>query len=204
MGVVHSLLRCLVYVTTRSVVLLYHFLLLRFRPFHTMCARLEAATAQHTTHTQPPAPEAVTRGAGDGSDGHIRLLTHNLWCHYPMSILKPCAGALPGWDFTRRLRRFGEHVRSHGGYDVVCVQEVFLFTLWPFGTVSNFEQLTNEMRACGLVHHTNPLLSMGNSRWFGQNSGLVVYSRLPIVASVSHALESAEGNNTKVQCVFFT
>lgn len=167
--------------------LVYHVATLRFRPFHHLHERVGAVVAAAAA-PQPQSPTATT--------DRVRVLTQNLWCHYPLSIVKPFAGAQPGWAFKARIDGFGEHVRE-AGYDVVLLQEVFLFKLGPFGTTANFEYAAAAMSRAGLRYYTDPLESMSPARWFGQNSGLVIFSRHPILASVSENMVTSEGNNTK-------
>ena len=95
-----------------------------------------------------------------------------------------------------RIRCFGEHVAG-ASYDVVLVQELFLFKLGPLGSTTNFEACAAAMRRAGLPHYTNPLSSMHDDRRLGQNSGVAIFSRWPIVDEVAVHLVTSEPNNTK-------
>ena len=88
----------------------------------------------------------------------FKLLTHNVWCHIPMSYLKQPYHAMPGSRFQERLRLFARHCAAIK-YDVVAVQELFLWKLWPLPVGrSNFDLLARyagesfgwvHMYACG-------------------------------------------------------
>ena len=125
-----------------------------------------------------------------------QVLTQNLWCHYPMTLIKPYPPAQHGACFLQRLRCFADHVRTVG-YDIVMVQELFLFKIGPFGTTTNFEFCAAEMQRAGLPFATDPSPSLHHERLFGQNSGVAIFSRWPITAEVSVDLATSERNNTK-------
>ena len=147
---------------------------------------------------QPPQPPRPPRPPGAGGDERrLRVLTHNLWCHYPMSLVKQCAHAMPGRAFEARLRLFAAHCAAER-YDVVCVQELFLWRLWPLEGCGNFELLAALLADGGLVHHTDPSQSMRPGRWVGQNAGVAIFSRLPISNCEAIDFErTAEALNTK-------
>ena len=51
----------------------------------------------------------------------FRILTQNVWCHYPMSFLKQCPRAMPGRNTLQRLDVHAEHC-SREQYDIVAIQ----------------------------------------------------------------------------------
>jgi endonuclease/exonuclease/phosphatase family metal-dependent hydrolase len=137
-----------------------------------------------------------------GTDGSVlRVLTHNVWCHYPASLKPSWRGAaetMPGYAFAARLHLLADHIAS-AGYDVVAVQELFLYRLWPLADGDgNFNLFAERMANVGLIHRTDPKKSLHDDRWVGQNSGVAIFSRFEVLrtASVDFAV-SAERNNTK-------
>ncbi len=76
-----------------------------------------------------------------------------------------------------RLVSFHSYLQ-HQKHDVMCFQELFefrVFGLWA--NTASFDTTRSAVANTGLVHHTNPKLS---SNFFGQNSGLAIFSRYPI------------------------
>ena len=164
-------------------------------------AAAAAASGSRGSHRQKAAAaEPVDAGAvvEPAAAASLRLLTQNVWCHYPMSFVKGCAHAMPGWDCAGRLRRLAAHVAA-AGCDVVCVQELFLLRLWPLADNScNFDLFAGLMAAAGLEHHTDPRGSLRPDRWLGQNSGVAIFSRHPLEACEAVDFEAtAEAANTK-------
>jgi endonuclease/exonuclease/phosphatase family metal-dependent hydrolase len=118
----------------------------------------------------------------------LTVVTQNLWCHYPMSLLKQEAGVMPGKSFEERLLLFSEYVKDNT-VDVVVVQELFVFRMGPFYTNHNFTTFAQAMRDCGLTECTDPSLSM-HARLLGQNSGVAIFSKWPLLNSCSFEFES--------------
>lgn len=124
------------------------------------------------------------------------VVTQNLWCHYPMTLLKQESGVMPGKSFEERLLLFAEYVRDNA-VDVVLVQELFVFRLGPFYTDNNFTVFAQAMRACGLTECTDPNLSM-HARVLGQNSGVAIFSKWPLLNSRSFDFQNTgENMNSK-------
>ena len=134
----------------------------------------------------------------NGETQTFRLLTHNVWCHYPMSFLKQCGHAMAGYQFEQRLRLLAKHCAATP-YDVIAVQELFLWQLWPLPIGrANFDLLARLLGEAGYRHHTDPWASLHAARWAGQNSGVAIFSRHPLETheSVKWA-RSAEWDTTK-------
>jgi len=97
------------------------------------------------------------------------LLTHNLYCHY--IVHSP--------DMSHRMEFFVRNMAKHD-HDVVLVQELFLFNF--FGILLG-DQLRNwvsaEFSKLGYAHQ---VLGAVPPRIFGQNSGLLIFSKHPILA----------------------
>jgi endonuclease/exonuclease/phosphatase family metal-dependent hydrolase len=64
------------------------------------------------------------------------------------------------------------------GADVVAVQELFLLRLGPIVLEGAWSRFAARMAAAGLTHQTDPRASL--PRWFGQSSGLALFSRWPL------------------------
>lgn len=140
-----------------------------------------------------------SQGAAIEETRPLRILTHNVWCHYPMSFVQRCPWAMLGRHFHARLSLLADHIKTVE-YDVVCIQELFVWSLWPVTDFvngrSNFDFFRERMQECGLHHCTDPMESMGRS--FGQNSGLVIFSRFPFEGDSSVDFDvTAEALNTK-------
>lgn len=128
--------------------------------------------------------------------GSLVLLTQNLWCHYPMTLLKQCPYAMSGARFEDRLKSFSQYI-SEKGIDVVLCQELFLAKLVGL-TRHNFDCFSSEMESIGLIHRTDPNGSMQNRWLWGQNSGLAIFSRFPLHNSASFDFAvTSEWNSTK-------
>jgi endonuclease/exonuclease/phosphatase family metal-dependent hydrolase len=171
-------------ITAVAVVAIRYSTTLRYRPWK----RLQEAVLG-------PVHNAVARPVP--LPASLRLLSHNVWCHYPATLLSPKDGVQSGWDFLGRLRALADHVEG-GGYDVVLLQELFIMKAWLVGTTRNFEYFLDRMRKAGLVHCTDPTASLHGDRLWGQNSGVVIFSRHRVHScrNVDFAFTS-EGNNTK-------
>ena len=121
---------------------------------------------------------------------------------------------MPGKSFEGRLLLFAEYVKDNA-VDVVMVQELFVYRIGPFYTNNNFTVFAQAMRACGLTHCTDPSISM-HARVLGQNSGVAIFSKWPLLNPLSFDFEStgeimnskgfvcadiAMAHNRKVHCV---
>ena len=102
----------------------------------------------------------------------LKLLTQNVWCHYPASFnplrqmpstppheddqpADPMVGfqlsnkAMPGYLCRKRLRLLAQHVLA-GQYDVICIQELFIWKAWPIGAGrGNFDYFARMLSAAG-------------------------------------------------------
>eukprot|EP00040_Diaphanoeca_grandis_P032421 m.196467 g.196467 ORF g.196467 m.196467 type:complete len:318 (-) comp32620_c10_seq1:76-1029(-) len=133
-----------------------------------------------------------------GQDNTFRVLTQNVWCHYPMTFVSPCSHAMAGYPCQSRLELLAAHIIAEN-YDVVCLQELFVWRVWPMSDQSaNFDFMVRRLGSAGYVHHTNPLESLCENRWIGQNSGVVIFSRHPLERAESiRFLHTSENHNTK-------
>lgn len=146
------------------------------------------------------APRAAAAGATSGADTHqrvddggrdedetggvLRILSHNVWAHY--LVFAPAR--------TRRLDALATRVGECGAA-VVAVQELFLLRCFGLVLARHFNRFAEQMAAHGLRYHTDPLASL--PRAFGQNSGLVIFSRYPLADEAASAFVSAEAVNSK-------
>eukprot|EP00750_Incisomonas_marina_P025563 INCI5564.1.p1 GENE.INCI5564.1~~INCI5564.1.p1 ORF type:complete len:361 (+),score=45.15 INCI5564.1:256-1338(+) len=131
----------------------------------------------------------------------LRVVTQNLWAHYFATPLGKCyapvAPSMAKLPFQNRLRMFAKQIAAEEQpVDIVLVQEVFVLRIGPFVFTANFRAFADEMKSAGFAYHTEPLASI--PRWFGQNSGCAIFSRLPLKAEVSHRfIHSDEALNNK-------
>ena len=115
----------------------------------------------------------------------IRLLCHNMWCHYLVG------GGSKFSRLTELVKLVGET-----GFDVVCLQEVFLFKLGFLGAQQEMLLLIELMKKQGLVYHSCGVDSL--PKFIGQNAGLITFSRYPIASTRQHSFAySAELANAK-------
>lgn len=148
-------------------------------------ARVSASAASGATASPPSARRRTgvhasgtsSRGASVQVDEHggaeggmrpLRVLSHNVWAHYLVNA--PAR--------SRRLRGLVRHI-VRGRYDVVCLQELFVLKLGPLALVRHFDAFARAMADAGLPFHTDPMASM--PRVIGQNSGVVIFSRHPLL-----------------------
>ena len=63
-------------------------------------------------------------------------------------------------------------------YDVILLQEVFIFGFGRSGTdITHYRTITEHMQAQGYSYHSDPFKSLASN--IGQNSGLIVFSKYP-------------------------
>lgn len=123
----------------------------------------------------------------------MTVLSHNVWCHY----IVPAPGRM------RRLRGLARYIKQASTpFDVVMLQELFVMRIGPWVWSREFEFFRGEMAAAGLKYCTDPFDSMPSfgslRRLRVQNSGLVTFSRYPIVQARSYSFETtSEMTNTK-------
>lgn len=130
----------------------------------------------------------------------MRILSHNVWCHYPMTYVpwKQCGHAIWGFRCKTRLELLARHINSVQ-YDVVCLQELFVLRLSSLYELrSNFDYMVDLLAQGGYVHHSDPCDSLRADRTIGQNSGVAIFSRHPLESVESVDFEcTAERSNTK-------
>ncbi|CAJ1441828.1 unnamed protein product [Effrenium voratum] len=114
--------------------------------------------------TSPPAPGS----AGKPLDGKLTILSQNLWNSFYVG----------GPDRQQRLQAFKEYLRRYP-VDIVVVQEMFTFGLGFLCEKSEAEEVALFMHELGFYFQTS---STATTPFVGQNSGLVVYSKLPLTA----------------------
>eukprot|EP00931_Biecheleriopsis_adriatica_P122855 TRINITY_DN97901_c0_g1_i1.p1 TRINITY_DN97901_c0_g1~~TRINITY_DN97901_c0_g1_i1.p1 ORF type:complete len:334 (+),score=62.78 TRINITY_DN97901_c0_g1_i1:48-1049(+) len=122
---------------------------------------LRNSETQRLRRKQVPAksPDDCKRG--------VRLLCQNVWNSF-------FAG---GPDRVARLIALQEFVHQNN-IDVLVTQEMFSFAFGPFVDAGEVRMFGERMGEVGLVYQTSPLASLP---LLGQNSGLAIYSRFPIV-----------------------
>lgn len=100
----------------------------------------------------------------------LSVLTQNLWLHY----------FVPAPFRSVRVRAFLAHLQQQPPIDVVVIQEAFLLRLGPIVLYEYVSELVDGMDALG--YHWWSDMRGSLPRIYGQNSGVIVFSRLPLVA----------------------
>lgn len=108
------------------------------------------------------------RAVGGSGKTRVRVLSHNVWCHMLQQWYTPPA--------AKRLRCLAEEIRARD-YDVVMLQELFLFRLGPLASTLAFEAFAQAMIASGYRLVADPRDSLP---FVGQNSGLAIFSKLDV------------------------
>mmetsp|Transcript_20775 Transcript_20775/g.61444 ORF Transcript_20775/g.61444 Transcript_20775/m.61444 type:complete len:374 (-) Transcript_20775:142-1263(-) len=146
----------------------------------------------HESGVQPPALAV---------DGVLRILSINVWCHHFSTLawliagMKRPKGTMPPWPFTKRIDLIADAALAEEA-DLVTVQECFLLRIGPFVLDYAWMQLSRRLADGGLVHQSDPYRSL--PRFFGQNSGLCVFSNRPLVdAREEQFSHSGEPFNSK-------
>jgi endonuclease/exonuclease/phosphatase family metal-dependent hydrolase len=129
--------------------------------------------------SRPPATATLSSGAYDGSRVQLRVMTQNLWLHH--LVVAP--------QRSYRVSEFVAHIDEQQ-YHVVALQEVFLLRIGPFVLSHLLHQLISEMDSIGYHYWTDPTLSL--PRYFGQNSGLMIFSRVPFAEQESSVFEQSD------------
>jgi len=113
--------------------------------------------------------------AGADAQDKLSILTYNLWCHLFVG----------GRDMRGRLQAFAA---ASARYDVVAVQEVF--RLFLFGRLAWHREvslLEEAMRANGFQ-----LAETTGGPSFGQDAGLMIFSRRPIARSGYYTFHTSD------------
>jgi endonuclease/exonuclease/phosphatase family metal-dependent hydrolase len=117
-------------------------------------------------------PGTVAGSADRQLPSSFGFLSQNLWLHY--FVLAP--------NRSGRIQAFLTRLQRHDAdqnLTFVCIQEAFLLRLGPWVISTHVDQLIRGMAALGFRFHSDPYLSL--PRFFGQNSGLLVFSKLPLM-----------------------
>lgn len=131
---------------------------------------LANASERESCPQHRPATQAAA--ASTGTPRPLRVLSQNVWNSF-------FAG---GPRRRKRLQAFGEFLQLHE-VDIVVVQEMFVFGLGPVMDKVDAEAAADLMHNLGFIHQTSFLHTL--PKW-GQSSGLVVYSKLPILREEHH------------------
>eukprot|EP00927_Polykrikos_kofoidii_P055801 TRINITY_DN50001_c0_g1_i1.p1 TRINITY_DN50001_c0_g1~~TRINITY_DN50001_c0_g1_i1.p1 ORF type:complete len:347 (-),score=76.15 TRINITY_DN50001_c0_g1_i1:36-1076(-) len=121
-------------------------------------------TAQRSRAACPAV--AVPRRSSETNS--VRILSQNVWNSF-------FAG---GPNRAARLKAFADHL-TRLDVDVVVAQEMFVLGLGPLMDCGDALAASDAMYDLGFVHQTSAFSTLPS---FGQTSGLVVYSKLPIVS----------------------
>eukprot|EP00026_Physarum_polycephalum_P013385 Phypoly_transcript_13780.p1 GENE.Phypoly_transcript_13780~~Phypoly_transcript_13780.p1 ORF type:complete len:312 (+),score=47.96 Phypoly_transcript_13780:43-936(+) len=128
-------------------------------------------TEQDTSPTGPlppsdshPTMELVAPAAANLT---FKLLTHNMWCHY--------LTAAP--NKAHRMHSFMHEIGKHD-YDVILLQELFIINVLGLVTGDDLRNyMTTEFTKLGYEHQA---ISTPPPWFFGQTSGLLMFSKHPI------------------------
>ena len=105
----------------------------------------------------------------------LSIVSHNLWCHY--LVLAP--------QRMERLKILIDHIeKNKQKYQLFCFQELFLMKLGPLMLFKEVEYVIKEMKRLGFYYFTSPFESLSESiNLKMQNSGLITFSKFPILES---------------------
>ena len=96
----------------------------------------------------------------------LKVLTQNIWCHYLAKI---------GPNVESRLKTFIQGAQS---YDIVLLQELFVHKMGFYDRTHLAKLAVKEFKLVGFKYHTSFYETAPN--FYGQSSGVVIFSRLPI------------------------
>ena len=96
----------------------------------------------------------------------LKVLTQNIWCHYIAPV---------GSNVDTRLKAFIQAARS---YDIVLMQELFVLKMGFYDRTHLANLAVEEFKLVGFKYHTSFYKTA--PMCFGQSSGVVIFSRLPI------------------------
>jgi hypothetical protein len=86
---------------------------------------IPSISSQEASPLLPPSVE-------DGERKEVSVLSHNVWCHYLQQWYAPSS--------TKRLAGLLASIEI-SNYDLVLIQELFIFRLGPFAVSDNFDQV---------------------------------------------------------------
>jgi endonuclease/exonuclease/phosphatase family metal-dependent hydrolase len=112
----------------------------------------------------------------------VKILTYNILCHW--LVIAP--------NKAQRLQTLIEKIES---YDIVCIQELFTLGALRFGVLTYKNWIISEANKKGFLFYAD-----SPSALFGQDSGLLILSKLPITSSdymVFNHWSWTEGLNAK-------
>ena len=101
----------------------------------------------------------------------IKFVSYNIWSNYLIKV---------GSDIKERLDGLAYGVRN---YDIVILQEIFVFRLGPFIFHSYASHLVSAMKKQGFIYRIS--LQESVPWMFGQSNGLAIFSKIPITATKS-------------------
>lgn len=124
--------------------------------------------------TRDQARTGKARGEAGPTRGRLRCLTYNIGCHYFSPNDEKHMWA--------RLKGLVPHI-ARANIDVLILQELYTLSLpWPLGWGQELRWFSARMRELGFVVRAPApgLLTDNSTPWMGMNSGLVIFSKLPL------------------------
>ena len=139
---------------------------------------------------------------------NIKIMTHNIWCHYPMSIVpwKQSSQIMLGTKFIERLTTLANYIEVND-YDIICIQELFIWKILGrdscYGS-KNYNYFKDLMEKMGFIYQSE-YQKYSDNRAFSQNSGLGIFSKIRLYnIEYQDFYNTSEYSNTKgfISCNF--
>eukprot|EP01083_Nonionella_stella_P308906 1091912_1 len=106
------------------------------------------------------------------------ICSHNIWCSFVYG----------GPKRKKRLQLLVDNIAKDQP-DVICLQEMFVFSLGPFVICGDFDYLHHQLvHSLGYTHYSNPTQSLPSL--FGGNNGLMIYSKHRLHSCDSYAFDT--------------
>ena len=139
--------------------------------------------------------------AGPGQGISLRVATQNVWCHYLATPTRQmferrrsgersgvADDRINGLRYWKRLDLLARHLASVA--DVVVVQELFMLRLGPIVISHNVRRFVALMEDLGFPYQSDPNATLLS--WAGQNCGVMIFSRFPMVACHAEAFRRTD------------
>ena len=154
------------------------------------CGLLPSNTVYGPTHMR----QGTGGAAGTGGEA-VQLLSHNLnVLPVGANMVSRHSSHQAGTRIDAFAAYLAQHAQRGGALHILALQEVFATAMSPF--VCYQASLLRRLRALGYTHAVHmPRPSLGDVAWRGKwtDSGLVIASKLPIIASDFLAFQGGRG-----------
>eukprot|EP01084_Bolivina_argentea_P227829 384863_1 len=109
------------------------------------------------------------------SKSTIKVLSQNIWCVFFKG----------GKHRRKRLKILLNNIKTDNP-DIICLQEMHILGLGLLLLCGDYIYVQKHLIKQGYIYHTDPKLSVPI---FGSSSGLVIFSKYPIINSISKTFE---------------